>query len=89
MSNLKELVVSWIRTALVPPIAALVIQFFIQRGFQFNEGLVINAVTFLLIGLWYLVFRAIELLARNPRIKRLAGIFLGYPRYPVETTPRV
>lgn len=82
-SGVKEVVVSWIRTAVVPPLAAIIVQFLVTNGFDFaNESIVINALTFVFVGVWYLVFRGLEVLSENPKVKYWAGVFLGYPRNP-------
>lgn len=81
MSNLKELGVSFIRTSLVPPAAALVIQWLLAHQITaLSSEVVFTGVTFLISGLWYVAFRGIEILSKNPTVKHWAGIFLGYPR---------
>ena len=81
-SPLKELVVSWIRTAVVPPIAALLLQWLLALGItSLNSNLVFNGVTLILTGIWYLIFRGLEIISSKPWVKKWAGIFLGYPRY--------
>lgn len=81
MSNLKELGISFIRTSLVPPAAALVIQWLLAREITaLSQEVVFTGVTFLISGVWYIAFRGIELAASNPTVKKWAGIFLGYPR---------
>jgi len=82
LSPVKEIVVSWIRTAVVPPAAALVIQWLLSLGFSsVNEAIVFNGLTFIITGIWYLAFRAIEILSQKEMVKKWAGIFLGYARY--------
>lgn len=82
LSPLKELGVSLIRTALVPGLAALVLQWLLGRGITFvPEKFVFTGVTFIIMTLWYFLFRGIELLAKNPKFKRIAGFLLGFPRF--------
>jgi threonine/homoserine/homoserine lactone efflux protein len=83
MNSTKELVVAWIRTSLVPPTAGLILTWLANRGItSIEESWVFAVTTLVLSGVWYLLFRAIEIWSQNPRIRRIAGIFLGYPARP-------
>jgi len=85
MGKYKELVVSWIRTSVVPPTAALILTWLAQRNIQLPDTTVYWFVTLFLSGVWYVIFRGIEILSENPKVKKWAGIFLGYPRSEVKT----
>ena len=86
-SNIKELGVSFIRTSLVPPLAAIILQWLLAHKINFlNESVVFTGVTFVISGIWYVTFRSIEVISEKPAVKKWAGIFLGYPRSEI---PRV
>ena len=80
--DLKELGVSTIRTAIVPPIAARILQWLAAHQIgMLSQSAIFTGVTIFITGIWYLTFRGLELLSKNTKVKRLAGIFLGYPRF--------
>lgn len=86
MKNIKELVVSLIRTSLVPPVAGFVLAWLTSHHVTaIHSEWVFTVVTVVLTGLWYVIFRAIELINTNPTVKKWAGVFLGYPRVTVKT----
>lgn len=80
-AKLNEWAISFIRTTIAPLVGAWIIKLLALWGWNFEPNTTFwSALTFILMGVWYLVFRGIEILAENPKIKRLAGIFLGWPR---------
>lgn len=83
MNQTKALVVAWIRTSLVPPLAGFILAYLTDHGItNINSTWIFTVVTIVLSGVWYMTFHLVEILAANPKIKKLAGIFLGYPSIP-------
>lgn len=79
--ELKEIGVSWIRTSLVPPAVGYIMTTLVDHKItSISAAWVTTALTLLFSGIYYLVLRAVEILASKPQIQRLAGIFLGYSR---------
>lgn len=80
-AKLNEWVISIIRTTLVPLVGSWIVQVLLNWGIDFKPNQTFwSALTFVIMGLWYVVFRGIEILSENPTVKKWAGIFLGYPR---------
>lgn len=82
MNLKKQYVIAAIRTILVTPIAGFCITWLVAHGIKIEESWVYSAFTILFSGIYYLVVHMVEVLAKNPRIKYWAGIFLGYPSTP-------
>lgn len=82
MNKAKAFGIALIRSTIVPPVGGSVVAFLTARGFNVNATWVIIALTTVLSGLWYIIFHAIEVLAKNPKVQKWAGIFLGYPSAP-------
>lgn len=78
MSKFKEYVIALIRTSIVPPLAG----WLLTRLPMFDRTSIQVVLIILLSGVWYMVFHAIEVLAKNPTVKKWAGIFLGFPAQP-------
>lgn len=78
MTKLKEYVIALIRTSIVPPMAAYII----TRFPVFEHTSVEMVLVVVLSGIWYSIFHGIEVLSQNPKIKKYAGIFLGFPAQP-------
>jgi cell division inhibitor SulA len=87
-----NLFASFMRTV-VPIVAGLVLTLLVHIGVDFGSASVASAVTALLTGLYYTVFRLLESLATKIRSRPLAavaGILLGWatpPDYPNTTRP--
>jgi hypothetical protein len=79
MGNLKQLGIAFIRTSLVPPVGGFVATWLLNKGINISGNMLYAAIAIILSGIWYLLLHAIEVLAKNPKVKRWAGIFLGYP----------
>ena len=82
MGRAKSIVVAFIRTSLVPPLAGYLLTWLVSHGIKIETGLLYSLVTIILSGIWYLVFHMVEVLASNPKVKKWAGIFLGYSSTP-------
>lgn len=91
MTRAKEWGISVIRTAIVPPIAAIIIAWLVKLGIKIDSVWVFTIITFVFNGIWYSSLRLVEILAKNPKVQYWAGIFLGHPAKPVyvqETKPQ-
>jgi hypothetical protein len=84
ISKWKPLGIAFIRTSLVPPVGGFVLKWFLEKGVDLSEkSTTVNIVTFtVLSGIYYLLFHFIETVAKNPRVRKWAGIALGYPSRP-------
>lgn len=83
LAKVKEWVVSMIRTIVGPYIGGIVLKWLIERGVHIDGAKFNVVVTLVLTGLWYGVFRAIEVAAASQKVRKIAGIFLGYAKPPV------
>jgi hypothetical protein len=83
-TKINEWVISTVRTVIAPFVGAWIISILLKWGIDFKPNATFwSALNFLIMGVWYVVFRGIEILAKNPKIQKWAGIFLGYPRVEV------
>ena len=84
LNKLKPLGIAFIRTSLVPPVGGFLIAKLLEWGIDVkpNSPTVFYLVTVILSGLYYLGFAGLEALAKNPKVRKLAGIFLGMPKPP-------
>lgn len=81
----REYVVSLLRTSVVPFIAAWVIHMLQHWNIQwFTDSQILNGTTIVVASIWYAIFRWIEIIAKKPLVKKIAGILLGYPRVNVK-----
>lgn len=79
--KVKELGVSFIRTSIVPPLAGFIGAWLVKHNItQIEQEWVFALTTLVLSGVWYLLFRAIEIISERPKVMKWAGIFLGYDR---------
>lgn len=79
MGNSKTLGVSFIRTSLVPAVGGWLGAKLILAGISVPAPWLFAAISLLLSGVWYISFHAIEVLSTKPKVRKWAGIFLGYP----------
>lgn len=80
LPRFREWGVSVVRTTIAPPLAALLAVLLGRAiGIELPEddptltGIVFTALS----GVWYSVFRGIEVAARSPLVAKVAGVFLG------------
>ena len=79
MGNLKQIGIAFIRTSLVPPVGGFLATWLLSKGINISGTILYSVITLLLSGVWYVLFHAIEVLSKKPRVRKWAGIFLGYP----------
>lgn len=78
----KEIIIAFIRTSVVPPIAGFILSLGVKHGIEIKASWVNSLLVILLSGIYYIVLHVAEVLAKNPKVKKWAGIFLGYPKTP-------
>jgi hypothetical protein len=91
---MKDFLISFIRTSLIPPAGGFAIFKLLRINWDFGGNTRgSNYLVFVLLsGVYYLFFRFLETVLKNTRMKRLAGYFLGVPKqvvyvdYPKEKT---
>ena len=81
-AKFKDLGTAFIRTSLVPPVGGFVLLKLAEWGIDLKEKSqhVYLATYVILSGLYYVVVHGVEVLSRNPSVRRWAGIFLGSPK---------
>lgn len=83
MKKVPEFLIAVVRTSIVPPIVG-----FAAAHLPFLPiDKVTVAVTFLISGIYYIILHGIEVAAKNPSVKKWAGIFLGYAKQPAYSVP--
>jgi len=82
LTRLREWGISMIRTSIVPPLAGWLLLQAVRYGVTVDSGTVQLVVLTVLTAVWYGVMRAVELVAANPRVVRIAGWLLGSPSAP-------
>jgi hypothetical protein len=81
IKEIRELGISWVRTSLVPPAVGFLSTYLLEHNVvSISATWLTTVVTLAFSALYYLIFRGVELLASNPKVRRLAGTLLGYAR---------
>lgn len=80
--KLKDFGIALIRTSIVPPAVGFLATFFLSRGINVETGYITAGLTILFSGLWYIILHGVEVLAKKEKVRKWAGIFLGYPKTP-------
>ena len=78
----KQIVIAFIRTSLVPPLAGFILAWLVKHGITANAVWLNNLLVIGLAGIYYIILHVVEVISKNPIIKKWAGIFLGYPSQP-------
>lgn len=82
LTRIREWGISMLRTAVVPPIAGWLLLQAVKLGINVDGPTIQLVVMAVLTAVWYGLMRAVELLAANPRVVRIAGWLLGSPSAP-------
>lgn len=81
----RNFIIAFIRTSLVPPMAGFILAWLVKHGISIQAAWVTSLLVIALSGIYYVIFHMVEVLSKNPRVQKWAGIFLGYPKQPTYT----
>jgi hypothetical protein len=87
MNKVKDFGIALIRTSIVPPTVGLVLTWLAKNNITISSTYVSSVLTVTFSGVWYIIFHGIEVLSSKPKVRKWAGIFLGFPKTPQYSPP--
>lgn len=87
MKAIKEIGISFVRTSIVPPAVGFTSAFLVEHNVtSIKSSWLTTVIAFVFSAIYYLLFRAVEVISQKPKVMKWVGIMLGYPRIEQGTT---